>query len=153
MEGCEWKRLRSKYSPASGGITVLRGEQRHLYLHNQKCQGTLALEKKWQTQGCWFRLFTTLVGMCTIDALKMFTYLKPMIRDEGGKKVRTFVALLAKQLVDNKGEDGESEELRTLLRVRCRRRVRVCRGMKRCGSGRKAHLLGLIHTLGVQCVL
>ena len=47
--------------------------------------------------------------MCTIDALKMFTYLKPRIRDEGRKKVRTFAALLAKQLVDNKWEDGESE--------------------------------------------
>ena len=48
--------------------------------------------------------------MCTIDALKMFTYLKPRIRDEGRKKVRTFAALLAKQLVDNKWEDCDSED-------------------------------------------
>ena len=40
-------------------------------VHNQNRQGTLALEKKWNTKDCWFRLFTTLVGMCTIDALKM----------------------------------------------------------------------------------
>ena len=41
---------------------------------------------------------------------KKLTYLIPGIRDEGRKKVRTFAALLAKQLVDNKWEDGESEE-------------------------------------------
>jgi len=29
-------------------------------VHNQNRQGTLALEKKWNTQDCWFRLFTTL---------------------------------------------------------------------------------------------
>jgi hypothetical protein len=49
------------------------------------------------------------VGMCTIDALKMFTYLNPKIRDEGRTKVLTFAALLAKQLLDNKW-DCESED-------------------------------------------
>ena len=51
-------------------------------VHNQNRQGTLALEKKWNTQDCWFRTFTTLVGMCTIDALKMLDYIKPPRRGD-----------------------------------------------------------------------
>ena len=80
-------------------------------VHNQNRQGTLALEKKWNTKNCWFRLFTTLVGMCTIDALKMLNYFKPPHRkgDEDRRKVLTFAALLAKQLLDNKW-DCESED-------------------------------------------
>ena len=78
-------------------------------VHNQNRQGTLALEKKWNTQDCWFRLFTTLVGMCTIDALKMLDYIKPPRRgDEDRRKVLTFAAILAKQLLDNSW-DCESE--------------------------------------------
>jgi hypothetical protein len=51
------------------------------------------------------------VGMCTIDALKMLDYLKPPHRkgDEDRRKVLTFAALLAKQLLDNKW-DCESED-------------------------------------------
>ena len=80
-------------------------------VHNQNRQGTLALEKKWNTQDCWFRLFTTLVGMCTIDALKMIDYVKPPRRgDEDGRKLLIFAAVLAKQLLDNQWEDGESEQ-------------------------------------------
>ena len=80
-------------------------------MHNQNRQGTLALEKKWNTRDCWFRLFTTLVGMCTIDALKMLNYFKPPHRsDKERRKVLTFAALLAKQLLDNKWEDSESEQ-------------------------------------------
>ena len=78
-------------------------------VHNQNRQGTLALEKKWNTQDCWFRIFTTLVGMCTIDALKMLDYIKPPRRgDEDRRKVLTFAAILAKQLLDNTW-DCESE--------------------------------------------
>jgi len=72
-------------------------------VHNQHRQGTLALEKKWHTQDCWFRLFTTLVGMCTIDALMMFKCCKPRI-EEGRTRTLTFAAVLAKQLLDNRWE-------------------------------------------------
>jgi len=64
-------------------------------VHNQNRQGTLALEKKWQTQDCWFRLFTTLVGMCTIDAMMMFRRLKPRLEGRRAATL-TFAALLAK---------------------------------------------------------
>ena len=78
-------------------------------MHNQNIQGNLALEKKWHAKDCWCQLFTTLVGICTVDALNMFLYVKPRL-EEGRKKVLTFAALLAKQLLDNKWEDSESEQ-------------------------------------------
>jgi hypothetical protein len=77
-------------------------------VHHQHRQGTLALEKKWQTQDCWFRLFTTLVDTCTIDALMMIKYVKSRL-DEGRTTTLTFAAILAKQLLDNTW-DCESEE-------------------------------------------
>mmetsp|Transcript_6315 Transcript_6315/g.13830 ORF Transcript_6315/g.13830 Transcript_6315/m.13830 type:complete len:115 (-) Transcript_6315:133-477(-) len=38
--------------------------------HNQTRQHELALEEEWQTQDCWFRLLTTLFGICVTDTKK-----------------------------------------------------------------------------------
>jgi len=35
--------------------------------HNKARQSSLALELKWPTQCCWFRLFTTFIGMAVVD--------------------------------------------------------------------------------------
>ena len=35
--------------------------------HNKQRQKILGLETKWPTRNCWFRLLTTLVGMCVVD--------------------------------------------------------------------------------------
>jgi hypothetical protein len=35
--------------------------------HNQMRQGELALEERWVTQDCWFRLYTSLLGMHVTD--------------------------------------------------------------------------------------
>ena len=35
--------------------------------HNKQRQNLLGLERKWPTRNCWFRLITTLVGMCIVD--------------------------------------------------------------------------------------
>jgi len=35
--------------------------------HNQCCQSELALEKRWQTQNPFFRLFTTIIGINVVD--------------------------------------------------------------------------------------
>jgi hypothetical protein len=76
--------------------------------------------------------------MCTIDALMMFKYVKPRL-DDVRTATLTFAAILAKQLLDNTW-DCESEEASHATR---RRRLRVCRGTQKCGSERRAHLLGL----------
>ncbi len=42
--------------------------------HNQLCQDLLALEKKWVTHDCYFRLATTLIGMNVIDTFLLSKY-------------------------------------------------------------------------------
>ena len=42
--------------------------------HNNKRQGILRLAKKWKTQDCYFRLFTTIVGMMVIDSWLAYQY-------------------------------------------------------------------------------
>lgn len=37
--------------------------------HNQMRQHELALEKKWVTQDCWFRLYTSIIGMTVVDSM------------------------------------------------------------------------------------
>ncbi len=36
-------------------------------VHNHIRQGTLRLEKRWRTEDCWFRLFTTMIGIILTD--------------------------------------------------------------------------------------
>jgi hypothetical protein len=35
--------------------------------HNKQRQKNLGLERKWLTRNCWFRLLTTLMGICIVD--------------------------------------------------------------------------------------
>ena len=40
--------------------------------HNKHRQSLLRLEKKWPTKSCWFRLLTTLIGMCVVDMYRVY---------------------------------------------------------------------------------
>ena len=42
--------------------------------HNQAQQHELGLEKKWDTRDPYFRLTTTLIGKCVVDAWKVSLY-------------------------------------------------------------------------------
>lgn len=63
-----------------GSKQILRPKIAHLlyeYLplvdeHNKQRQKILALEKKWPTRDCWFRLLTTLIGVCIVDLHRLF---------------------------------------------------------------------------------
>jgi len=44
--------------------------------HNKQRQSILGLERKWPTRHCWFRLLTTLVGMCVIDMHRLYRNLR-----------------------------------------------------------------------------
>ena len=44
--------------------------------HNKQRQSILGLERKWPTRHCWFRLLTTLVGMCIIDMHHLYRNLR-----------------------------------------------------------------------------
>jgi hypothetical protein len=45
--------------------------------HNKQRQSILGLERKWPTRKCWFRLLTTLVGMCVVDMHRLYRNLRP----------------------------------------------------------------------------
>lgn len=40
--------------------------------HNKQRQKILGLERKWPTRNCWFRLLTTLIGMCLVDMHRIY---------------------------------------------------------------------------------
>jgi hypothetical protein len=42
--------------------------------HNKARQHHLALEKKWLTEDCWFRLFSTLIGFSVVDLYRLYRY-------------------------------------------------------------------------------
>lgn len=42
--------------------------------HNKSRQHSLALERKWPTKNCWFRLYTTLIGMSVVDLYRLYRY-------------------------------------------------------------------------------
>ena len=42
--------------------------------HNQSRQHELAMEEAWLTQDCWFRLATTLAGICVTDYWKLVKF-------------------------------------------------------------------------------
>ena len=45
--------------------------------HNKQRQNRLALETKWPTRCCWFRLLTTLIGMCVVDLHRLYKHCRP----------------------------------------------------------------------------
>ena len=70
--------------------------------HNQARQGILALEEKWSTQCCWFRLFTFFVGVAVTDWWKAVKWSVPnncFLSEIGIKK---FAEILGMEMVCNK---------------------------------------------------
>ena len=71
-------------------------------VHNQSRQGNLALEEKWQTQDCWFRLFTFFIGLNVTDmwrATKMGTSGTSWINKIPLQK---FAEVVAMEMLENK---------------------------------------------------
>jgi hypothetical protein len=58
-------------------------------------QYQLALEKKWVTQDCWFRIFSTLFGMTVTDAWRALKYSVPQNSPHKHMTIRDFVDILA----------------------------------------------------------
>lgn len=72
--------------------------------HNHLRQSSLALERHWKTQGCWFRLLCTICGMCATDlflATKFAGRLPSRVcnADAGGERLKTYVQHLCKRLL------------------------------------------------------
>ena len=44
--------------------------------HNKQRQSMLNMERKWCTKDCWFRLLTTMTGMCVVDMNRWYRNVK-----------------------------------------------------------------------------
>ena len=93
-----------KYYEMNGGIDV----------HNKMRQGDLALEKHWVTQDPYFRIFTTLIGICVTDAFNMMKYRIGDHRSDPRRhwSLREFAGVLAHQLLNNKWEEPQNASRR-----------------------------------------
>jgi hypothetical protein len=73
--------------------------------HNQSWQYDLALEKTWLTQGPYFRLATTLLGIITVNTWKLADWHKivnpPNAREDSKMTIKKFAGVLCYQLVTN----------------------------------------------------
>jgi hypothetical protein len=88
-----------KYYEMNGGIDV----------HNKMRQGDLALEKHWVTHDPYFRIFTTLIGICVTDAFNVMQYRIGNHRSDPRRhwSLREFAGVLAHQLLNNQWEDRQ----------------------------------------------
>ena len=55
--------------------------------HNKQRQSILNMERKWCTKDCWFRLLTTMTGMCVVDMHRWYRNVKA---NRGGLDFSTF---------------------------------------------------------------
>lgn len=65
--------------------------------HNKSRQHLLKLEKKWPTKSCWFRLYTTLVGMSVVDLYRVYRYHNEA--KYGKITIQKFADMIAKGLI------------------------------------------------------
>ncbi len=71
--------------------------------HNKQRQSLLALEESWPTKDCWFRLLTTLLGMCVVDMHRYYRshkLIKEKVRQSevDQVRIRRFSDMLCKDL-------------------------------------------------------
>ena len=69
--------------------------------HNQLRQSELALEKKWLTTDGWFRLFTTLIGINTVDTMLVLRAESHSRHEYKTMSTRRFTEILAEDLIMN----------------------------------------------------
>jgi hypothetical protein len=82
--------------------------------HNQARQHDLALEEKWVTTDCWFRLATTIVGMNLTDAWKLADYHRIINwgrTEDNRMTVQRFAGVVGKQLIRNASMFSEENNL------------------------------------------
>jgi hypothetical protein len=69
--------------------------------HNQACQFELRLKKHWRTQNAWFRLVTTIIGICVTDAWKGYWHAFCLSKRDEELPVHDFADRLAYELIHN----------------------------------------------------
>ena len=70
--------------------------------HNRQRQGILAIESCWPTRHCWFRLGTTLLGMCVVDFHRLAKSQHPS--KYGDTTIKQFADYLTRSLCKKRTE-------------------------------------------------
>ena len=104
-------------------ITKFYRDSNSVDKNNQRRQHELALEKKWITQNCYFRLTTTLFGICVTDTANLMHFhdlfpssVRRRCEDTGDNRsvpLRSYAGNLASQML--KKADMIEEEARTTM--------------------------------------
>lgn len=71
-------------------------------VHNQQRQKELRLEKMWVTQDGYFRIITTVFGMCVVDCWNAYKHHLPRNHRHKDCELMSVVNMMAKDLLDNK---------------------------------------------------
>jgi Transposase IS4 len=71
-------------------------------VHNQSRQYNLRLEKHWVTEDGFFRLMTTIVGICITDSWKGYQHHLHDNHRHKGMELLDFAKILAKDMIENK---------------------------------------------------
>jgi hypothetical protein len=83
--------------------------------HNQACQFELRLKKHWRTQNAWFRLVTTIIGICVTDAWKGYRHAFHLSKRDEELPVHDFADRLAYELIHNNFPKDDSSTVAKAL--------------------------------------
>lgn len=75
--------------------------------HNNLRQKRLAMEKTWVTQDAWFRLATTIIGICVIDTFRYVQHNRPQRHKYNNMTTKELADELALQLMDLPDNNGQ----------------------------------------------
>ena len=89
--------------------------------HNHVCQFELKLEKYWVTANCWFRIFTTILGMPVTDCWKGLNY-GTRTSNSTKSSICEFADMLAYELLYNSYTNSMNESYISPLRRSPRKR-------------------------------
>ena len=90
-------------------------------VHNHYRQGSLAMEKSWRTHKWYHRIFTTVFGMCVVDAFYAHKY-----ECHGNMQFTEFTSTLAHELVHNYFLDNQVDLRRRAEAVGAENEVCAC---------------------------
>ena len=94
-----------RYVPRPQVCSVYFGNCNGIDVHNQMCQKILRLEKCWVSKDGYFRIITTILGICVVDAWRGYQASTNPTHRHYKLRLMEFVDMLAKDMVENELQD------------------------------------------------
>jgi len=83
--------------------------------HNQARYYELRLEKHWRTHNAWFRLATTMIGICVTDAWKAYRYAFQKPKNCEELPIKDFADRLAYELINNTFDNNNGNHVTQMV--------------------------------------